>query len=55
MQATSSDIFVFVPDFWPNPGPGRLPLGSGRRDVEFANVFASVAFLAVSFVHEHKF
>ena len=34
--------------FWPNPGPGCLPLESGRGDVEFASVFASVACLAVS-------
>ena len=40
------------PGFWPNPGPGRLPLDSGRADVEFAGVFASVASAAVSFVPE---
>ena len=39
-------------DFWPNPGPGRLPVDSGRGDVELAGVFASVASLAVSFVPE---
>lgn len=27
---------------WPNPGRGRLPWGSGRKDVEFNNVSASV-------------
>jgi len=33
--------------FWgPNPGPASLPLGSGRRDVEFAGVCASVASMA---------
>ena len=37
---------------WPNPGPGLLPLHSGRRDIEFASVFASVVSLAVSFVSE---
>jgi len=40
------------PDSRPNPGPGRLPLDSGRGDVEFAGVFMSVASLAVSFVSE---
>ena len=43
---------LFLTDFWPNPGPGRLPLNSGRGDVEFAGVFASVASLAVSLVSE---
>ena len=33
----------------PNPGPGRLPLDSDRRDIEFDRVFASVASVAVSF------
>jgi len=40
------------PSFWPNPGPGHLPLDSGRGTVEFACVFASVAPLVVSFVSE---
>ena len=39
-------------DLGHNTGPGRLPLDSGRRDVAFAGVFASVAPLAVSFVSE---
>ena len=46
--------FLFT-GFWPNPGPGRLPLDSGRRDVKFAGVFASVAFLTVSFVRKSIF
>jgi len=37
----------YFPDVWPNPGPGRLPLG-----VEFAGVFASVESVAVSSVSE---
>ena len=41
---------LFVLDFWPNPGPGRLPLDLGRGDVELAGVFASVASVVVSFV-----
>ena len=44
--------FCFVTNFWPNPGPGCLQLGSGRPDVEFACVFASVAPWTVSFVSE---
>jgi len=39
---------VFL-DFWPHPGPGRLPLDSVREDIEFAGVFASVASVAVIF------
>jgi len=38
--------------FWPNPDPGCLPLGSGRRDVELAGVFVPVASLASSYVSE---
>jgi len=33
-------------DFWPNAGTGRLPLGSGRRGIELAVVFTSVASVA---------
>jgi len=36
----------------PNTGAELRPLHSGRGDVEFASVFASVATLAVSFVSE---
>jgi len=43
---------LFAPEFWPNPGPGRLPLDSGRGDIEVAGVFASAASVAVSFVSE---
>ena len=43
-------FFFCFPDLGPNPGPGCLPLGSGRGDVELASVFASVASLPVSFV-----
>ena len=32
-------------DFWPKPGPGRLPLDSGRGDVEFASVFCVCSVL----------
>jgi len=46
--------FLFFIDFWPNPGPGRLPLDSGREDVELARVFASAATLA-DFVSECMF
>ena len=46
--------FVF-PDFWPNPGPGRLPLDSSRGDVEFPGGFASVASVAVNFAPESIF
>jgi len=42
----SSNVFS---GFWPNPGPGRLPLDSDRGGVESARVVASVASLAVSF------
>ena len=41
---------LFFQGFWPNLGPGRRPLDSDRRDAEFAGVFASIAFLTVSFV-----
>ncbi len=41
--------------FWPNPAPGRRPMDSGRGDVEFAGVFASVVSMAVSFVTESTF
>jgi len=48
-----NEVFNFFrPGFWPNPGPGRRPLDSGRRDIEIAGVFASVATMAVSFVCE---
>jgi len=44
--------FSFL-DFGPNRGPGRLPsLYSGRGDIEYAGVLASVASVAVSFVSE---
>ena len=43
---------LFRVDFWPNPGPGRLALDSGRGDVDLAGVFASVASVTVSFVSE---
>ena len=46
---------LFFPGFWPNLGPGRRPLDSIRRDAEFAGVFASVAFLTVSFVPKSRF
>ena len=43
-------------DLGSNPGPGRLPLESGRGNVEVLQyVFASVASLAVSFVPEFVF
>jgi len=42
-------------DFGPNLGPGLLQLDSGRGDVEFVGVFASVASLAGSFVAESIF
>ena len=35
-QNTSATVFS---GFGPNPGPGRLPLDSGRGDVEIAAVF----------------
>lgn len=38
------------PDFGPDHGPRRVPLDSNRGDVEFAGVFASKAFVAVSFL-----
>jgi len=43
--------FVFTA-YSPNPGPGRLPLDSGRGNVEIASVFAPVASLTVSVVSE---
>jgi len=46
---------TFFTGFWPNPGPGRRPLDSDRRDAEFACVFPSVAFLTVSFVPQSIF
>ncbi len=46
---------LIFPDFWPNPGPGRIPLDSACGDVEFASVFAPVASVAVSFVSEFIF
>ena len=48
-------VKLFFPGFWPNLGPGRRPLDSDRRDAEFAGVFASVAFCAVSFVPKSIF
>ena len=45
-------VKLFFPYFWPNPGPGGVPLDSGRGDVEFAGVCASVASVAVGFVSE---
>ena len=46
---------MFFQDFGPNPGPGRLPLDSGRRDVEFTGVFVSVASVAINFVSDAYF
>jgi len=46
---------LFFPGLWPNLGPGCLPLCSGRRDIEFAGVFASVASMPVNFVPESIF
>jgi len=40
------------PDFGSNPGPGRLPLDSGRGDIEFACVCVPVASVAISSVSE---
>jgi len=40
------------PDFGRTPGPGHLPLDSGRGDVISARVFAPVASVAVTFVSE---
>ena len=49
----SKATFKFVsPDFGPNPGPGHLPLDSGRGDIEFAGVFVSVKSVAFSWVFE---
>jgi len=45
----------FFQAFWPNLGPGRRPLDSDRRDAEFSGVFASVAFLTISFVPNPDF
>ena len=45
-------VSALFPDFWPNPGQERLQFDSGRRDVELASVFTSVASLAVSFESE---
>ena len=45
----------FVPEFWPNLGPGRRLLDSDRRDAEFASVSASVAFLTVSLMPKSIF
>jgi len=47
--------FFLFPGFWPNPGPGRVPLDSVRGDVEFAGVVTSVAYVAVNFVPEFIF
>ena len=47
-RVSSIKLELCFPGFWPNPGPGRRPLDSGRRDVEFASVFASVASSTVS-------
>ena len=53
-QAESSSNFSF-PNDWPNPGPGTLPLDSGRGDVEVAIVFASLAeFLLWSLVRKNQ-
>ena len=41
--------------FWPNQGPGRLPLESGSGDIEVAAVFALVASSSASFVSEFIF
>ena len=40
------------PDLWPNLRPALVPLASGRGDVEFACVLASVASVVFSFVSE---
>ena len=48
-------VLTFFHGFWSNLGPGRRPLDSVRRDAEFAGVFASVAFLTVSFVPKSIF
>ena len=41
------------PDFWPNPGPGRLHVDSGRgNNFEFARVSVFEASLAVNIVPE---
>lgn len=40
----------FWAETWSGRGPERLPLDSGRRDVEFAAVFAPVTSLTFSFV-----
>jgi len=50
-----NQVLLFSPHFWPNPGPARRLLDSDRRDAEFAGVFASVAFLRVSFVPNPDF
>ena len=44
-----------LPEFWPDPGPGRSPLDWGRGDVELAGVLASVASVAISFGSEFIF
>jgi len=43
----------FCSRLWAESWSGSLPLESGRRDIEFASVFAPVASLVVSFVSEH--
>jgi len=40
---------------WPSPGPGRLPLHSGRRDIRVARVWGFAASLVVSFVSQILF
>ena len=45
-------VQLIPPICWPNPGPGRLPLESGRGDVELAGDLTYVASLAVSFMSE---
>jgi len=40
-RLSKNEITEINPDFWPKPGPGRLPLDSGRGGVDF------VCFLCV--------
>ena len=42
----------FFLDFWTNPGPGLLPLGSDCGIVNLAGAVASVASLAVFLASE---
>ena len=49
---SGSDTKTFFANYWPNPGPGRLPFDSGTGDVAFASVSVSVASLTVRDVSE---